>query len=871
MRASTIRKLCTLSTLYRSHSAWKAMALASSSSVSISEHNASEFNHSSMSHNRVPSRGAEDSPDDDNTASEVSSIVYSPSLAEEPVVVKEEPVVEEVDYRKAKMEKVADLTWCPNLSPGYLLTKRRGLARERKSKWIFKLSHDVRFDRLVKMCAKRLGTGTTLDVFRQLGRETGVKEFNALIKMSIQKARTTDNEYIAIEELSKAFHLLENMKECGFKLEEETYQPLLRYVIDMGMVKEFQLFSDVVRAECSVSRLGYYEMLLWIRVEDEEMIRDICEYITVEDGQDTAAMRENYLLALCESDLKFQITDVLKNIDITMFSSAKSIASVFQSLGRLQLESLAENLFLDLRAQDFDEDDISGFIADFAVSTPNLAVEDIISKFKSLHDLLEVLHSSSSYEKLIMYCCDIGKVDVALDLVDNMCEAGFTLSTRMLQSILHICEETYEHILVGQINCNSSAFFLPSQFVHTVSIAVVYRIYSIIQRFHLKLNGEICRCLVNFCVRVKDFKGAYKMVDDLEKMNFKPTTAMYNAIMAGYFREKNISGALRVLKHMQDANVNPDVQTFSYLISNCETEEDIIKYREEMEQYKIPLAKPIFMALINSYAACGKLDMAKQVILDPNIPAKSLNEIKSVLVSALASHGQLSEALLVYEEINKAGYNLEPKAVISLIEEFTKFKGELDGMLMLLTELSDLDYWVDGCFRVIIYCVHNKHLSSAIDLFKKLKDKFESDELVLEVLFDEVFAAIATSESSNLQIGLDLLWAVKNELGLVPSRQCLDFLLSACTNAGDLSNARLIWREYEVAGFPYNVLSYLRMYQALLASGDYRSANFMLSKIPKDDSEVSAIIKACQETYSGLSSVAKKKTKVTKKKEKREA
>ncbi|XP_072066732.1 probable CCR4-associated factor 1 homolog 11 [Arachis hypogaea] len=52
----------------------------------------------------------------------------------------------------------------------------------------------------------------------------------------------------------------------------------------------------------------------------------------------------------------------------------------------------------------FDEDDISGFIADYAVSISNLAV------------------------------------DVVLDLVDNMCEAGFTLSTRMLQSILHICE-----------------------------------------------------------------------------------------------------------------------------------------------------------------------------------------------------------------------------------------------------------------------------------------------------------------------------------------------------------------------------------------------------------------------------------------------
>lgn len=69
---------------------------------------------------------------------------------------------------------------------------------------------------------------------------------------------------------------------------------------------------------------------------------------------------------------------------------------------------------------------------------------------------------------------------------------------------------------------------------------------------------------------------------------------------------------------------------------------------------------------------------------------------------------------------------------------------------------------------------------------------------------------IASSESSHLQIGLDLLWAIKDELGLMASRQCLDFLLSACANAGDLNNARLIWREYEVAGFPYNVLSYLR-------------------------------------------------------------
>lgn len=39
------------------------------------------------------------------------------------------------------------------------------------------------------------------------------------------------------------------------------------------------------------------------------------------------------------------------------------------------------------------------------------------------------------------------------------------------------------------------------------------------------------------------------------------------------------------------------------------------------------------------------------------------------------------------------------------------------------------------------------------------------------------------------------------------------------------------------------------MYQALLASGGHRSADFILKKIPKDDAEVCSVILACQKTY----------------------
>lgn len=60
-----------------------------------------------------------------------------------------------------------------------------------------------------------------------------------------------------------------------------------------------------------------------------------------------------------------------------------------------------------------------------------------------------------------------------------------------------------------------------------------------------------------------------------------------------------------------------------------------------------------------------------QVILDKDVPARYLNELKSVLVSALASNGQILDALKVYDEIKRVGGSLEPKAVISLIVSVT--------------------------------------------------------------------------------------------------------------------------------------------------------------------------------------------------------
>ncbi|XP_059441393.1 pentatricopeptide repeat-containing protein At4g04790, mitochondrial-like isoform X2 [Corylus avellana] len=683
------------------------------------------------------------------------------------------------------LKEVLNIPWFSSLSHNNISVNRKEVARERKQKWIFKSTQVNRFNRLITMCGQKLGTETTVQVFDRLGRETGLKEYNALIGLYIERARTSNDEDIALEQIHKAFRIFESMREQGFQLEEETYGPLLMYFIDMGMAEEFHFFCEVIRKEnpSSLSRLGYYEMLLWLGVDNEEKICELCNYIAVDDGGEKSNLRD------CE----------------------------------------AEN--------------ISSFIFSYVVSIPNLAVEDVISKFKDFHVKLEVTPSSTSYKELITYCCDSLKVHAALDVVDEMCEVGMTLSIEVLHSILHASEESYDFNLVR-------------------------RIYSVICHHGMKPTTETFRSMISLCVKMKDFDNAYGMLKDLEKMDLRPTSSMYNAIMAGYFREKNTYGVLMVLKQMELADVKPDSQTFSYLISNCDREEDIIKYYEELQRFGVQATKQIFMALINAYATCGLFEKAKQVVSDKGIPVKYLNEIKSVLVSALASHGQMSDALDIYEEVKQAGSSLEPKAVIRLIEHLQS-DGELSRLLQLFKELKDLDYWVEGCCRIILYCVRYKHLSYAVDLLKQLKDKFCDDELAIEALFDEVFSLIGESESTHLQIGLDLLRVIKDEFCLPPSRKCLDFLLSACVNAKDLHRSRLVWKEYHTAGLPYNVLSFLRMYQALLASGDHKSAKIMLNKIPKDDPHVLSVIKAFQRSYYTVSNSEDGKKRKKKKKGKR--
>ena len=186
---------------------------------------------------------------------------------------------ESEDAEDVISNKILEMEWFAGSQPSNTTTQyRKEVAREKKKRYIFKNTESRRFTRLMRMCADKLGTESALEFFGRLGRETGIKELNALIRMCLDNARACGDIDSAVEHIFRAYRLFEMIKDRGFQIEEEIYGPFLLYLVDVGMLEEFEMFSTFFKDAnpSSYSRIAYYEMLLLIRAQDEENIRELC-------------------------------------------------------------------------------------------------------------------------------------------------------------------------------------------------------------------------------------------------------------------------------------------------------------------------------------------------------------------------------------------------------------------------------------------------------------------------------------------------------------------------------------------------------------------------------------------------------------------
>ncbi|XP_020686096.1 pentatricopeptide repeat-containing protein At4g04790, mitochondrial-like isoform X2 [Dendrobium catenatum] len=253
--------------------------------------------------------------------------------------------------------------------------RKKETSRFRKQKVILKNVKSRHFLKLMELCAEKLDVESTLGLFGRVGRQISLKEYKKLIELWIGKARNTNGED-SIGYLQKVFHLFVSMRERGFQILEDIYAPVFVYMIDMRMKEEFLVFTEFIKDydHKSYSKIGYFEMLFWIKIGDKCRIKELCSSIVVVRGDDDNKLAESYLLALCENDMEEELIQLLEVFDLRSVSSLELASCIFKSIGRLKLENLFEKFILAFKNRGTEEDNISCFIYDYAASMPNLAL-----------------------------------------------------------------------------------------------------------------------------------------------------------------------------------------------------------------------------------------------------------------------------------------------------------------------------------------------------------------------------------------------------------------------------------------------------------------------------------------------------------------
>ncbi|KAL1201776.1 Pentatricopeptide repeat-containing protein [Cardamine amara subsp. amara] len=99
------------------------------------------------------------------------------------------------------------------------------LSTKRESRDRMQTHHDKKQSQVMKKFAQGYAWKFGIDpqvmfaVMAIMGKEAGVVEYDAVIKLCVKDARTSNDVESALDHIEKAFEFLKEMKQCGFSIE----------------------------------------------------------------------------------------------------------------------------------------------------------------------------------------------------------------------------------------------------------------------------------------------------------------------------------------------------------------------------------------------------------------------------------------------------------------------------------------------------------------------------------------------------------------------------------------------------------------------------------------------------------------------------
>jgi pentatricopeptide repeat protein len=310
---------------------------------------------------------------------------------------------------------------------------------------------------------------------------------------------------------------------------------------------------------------------------------------------------------------------------------------------------------------------------------------------------------------------------------------------------------------------------------------------------HMTQNGvlpdlSICNTLISMYVRCGAIQDARLVFSNL----VKKTSFSWNAMIAGYAQYGNIEDAVTLLNQMLQEGLDPDKNTYVYILNGCSSPAALKWGREvHTKALQAGLLADVRMgnSLLNMYVKCGSIKEAQHVF--ENMKARNV-VTWTMMIGGYAECGHGDDAFATFEQMQQEGVEPNKITYMSILNAISS-PAALEWGRVVHGHIMDAGYQSDMLVATALVKMYLKCGNSrdAHQVFAKLVNR---DLIAWNTMINGL------AEIGHRDEAFEIFNQMQRE-GVVPNKVTCISILNACTSSSALERGKEVHAYAVKSGF----------------------------------------------------------------------
>ncbi|KAF7806338.1 pentatricopeptide repeat-containing protein [Senna tora] len=183
---------------------------------------------------------------------------------------------------------------------------------------------------------------------------------------------------------------------------------------------------------------------------------------------------------------------------------------------------------------------------------------------------------------------------------------------------------------------------------------------------------------------------AQNMFSEMYSLGVQPNLVTWTTMISGLAQNGHNHEAILVFQQMQEAGIRPNSISITSALSAC-TNMALLKYGRAIHGYVlrhyISLSLHNTSSIMDMYAKCGAINNTKSVF---NMCSRKELPVYNAMISAYASHGQATEALSLFRQLEKEGIIPDQITLTSVLSACSHARMVKEGLELFKYMVSEL-------------------------------------------------------------------------------------------------------------------------------------------------------------------------------------